>query len=106
MSAYEPNLSIKHAPAPTANDEESNPLKVDGFYERCGNWLRERTLDTTKFEILFEENKTYGFCRNLFGVKLPALTLNMIVVLICLLILSRKAVVPVTLLCFRSSRYS
>ncbi|RWP25157.1 MAG: hypothetical protein EOR02_29960 [Mesorhizobium sp.] len=75
-------------------DEKRDPNASAGFYERCGNWLRERTRDTTKFKILFEENKTYGFRRNLFGVKWPALTLNVIVVLICLAILSRHLDVP------------
>ncbi|TPK10302.1 hypothetical protein [Mesorhizobium sp. B2-5-7] len=54
-------------PAPTAENELNNPRIADGFYERCGNWLRERTRDTTKFKILFEENKTYGFRRNLYA---------------------------------------
>lgn len=79
---------------PTGEDETRDPSESAGFYERCGNWLRERTRDTAKFQILFEENKTYGFRRNLFGVKWPALTLNVVVVLICLAILSRNLDVP------------
>ncbi|MES0030376.1 hypothetical protein [Mesorhizobium sp. M0040] len=81
-------------PAPTAEMELNNPRSVDGFYERCGNWLRERTRDTAKFKILFEENKTYGFRRNLYGAKWPALALNALVVGVCLLIISRKMNVP------------
>lgn len=81
-------------PAPTADDERTRSHEVGGFYERCGNWLREHTRDKERFGILFEENKTYGFRRNLFGAKWPALTLNVVVVLICLLILSRELNVP------------
>lgn len=36
-----------------------------------------------KFSILFNEFATYGFRRNLFGVKWPALLLNATVVFIC-----------------------
>jgi len=79
---------------PTAQEEYDTPHVSNGFYERCGNWLRERTRDTTRFKILFEENKTYGFRRNLYGVKWPALILNAAVMLVCLLILSRKFNVP------------
>lgn len=81
-------------PAPTAEEEINSSPAVEGFYERCGNWLRERTRDTAKFKILFEENKVYGFRRNLYGAKWPALTLNAIVVVTCLLSLSRKMDVP------------
>lgn len=80
--------------APTSEDEQKRPSEVSGFYERCGNWLRERTRNKERFQILFEENKTYGFRRNLFGIKWPALALNVIVTLICLIILSRKLNVP------------
>jgi hypothetical protein len=45
-------------PAPTQGDEEKD-----------GNWLRERTRDLVKFKILKEENMTYGFRRNLYGLK-------------------------------------
>jgi hypothetical protein len=81
-------------PAPSADDEVQDAQWTNGFYERCGNWLRERTRDKGKFKILFEENKTYGFRRNLFGVKWPALALNLAVVVICSLIISHKVDVP------------
>lgn len=31
--------------------------------------LREKTRDTKKFDLLFKENKFYGFCRNLYGIR-------------------------------------
>ncbi|YCI07030.1 hypothetical protein M1D34_31795 (plasmid) [Ensifer sp. D2-11] len=73
--------------APTLRDEQSYPSQANGFYERCGTWLREQTRDTAKFPILFEENKTYGFRRNLLGLKWPGLLLNASVVFFCVAVL-------------------
>jgi hypothetical protein len=72
---------------PTAADEEFNPAAADSFYVRCGNWLRERTRDKQKFKVLFEENVTYGFRRNLYGLKRFALSLNLFVVMACLVLI-------------------
>ena len=68
--------------APTADEEARNPLAADAFYERGGTWLREHTRDTKKFNILFDENMTYGARRNLLGLKTYALGLNVAVVVI------------------------
>lgn len=70
-------------PEPTEADERDNPALADAFYELAGTWLRTNTRDAKKFNILFNENCAYGFCRNLLGVKWPALALNVFVVLIC-----------------------
>jgi hypothetical protein len=70
-------------PEPTAALERKELGDADGFYELAGTWLRENTRDTKKFSILFNELVTYGFRRNLLGVKWPALALNIAVVLIC-----------------------
>jgi hypothetical protein len=68
---------------PTANEEKANPAAADEYYERCGNWLRENTRDHKKFNLIFEENVTYGYRRNLYGLKWLGLLLNAIVVIVC-----------------------
>lgn len=73
--------------APSAADEAADQVTADSFYDQCGNWLRQHTRDTKKFPILFGENITYGFRRNLLGLKTPALALNVFVVAICVLLL-------------------
>ncbi|ODP35238.1 hypothetical protein [Pandoraea sp. ISTKB] len=73
--------------APSAADEAADQAAADSFYDQCGNWLRQNTRDTKKFPILFAENVTYGFRRNLLGVKALALALNVFVVAICVLLL-------------------
>ena len=73
--------------APTAEAESAGPGAADAFYERCGDWLREHTRDHKRFKLIFEELVTYGFRRNLLGLKWPALALNAIVVLACIVAL-------------------
>lgn len=58
------------------------------FSEACGAWLRENTRDTKIFNILFAENVTYGFRRNLLGLKPTALALNILVALLVALWIS------------------
>lgn len=81
---YRTLLAAKiNQPEPTAADEQQNPVAANSFYELAGTWLRENTRDIKKFPILFNELVTYGFRRNLLGVKWPALVLNVVVVAIC-----------------------
>jgi hypothetical protein len=54
---------------PTAEEEISNRNGAIGVYRSCTNFLRERTRDTTKFALTFKENVSYGFRRNLWGMK-------------------------------------
>jgi hypothetical protein len=62
--------------------ERENPASADEFYGRCGSWLRENTRDLRKFKLLFEENVTYGFRRNLLGLKWLALLLNATIIVL------------------------
>lgn len=77
--------------APTAAEEEQHPASANAFYEQAGTWLRENTRDTKKFSILFNENVTYGYRRNLLGLKWVALGLNLAVVALCGCLLWRNA---------------
>lgn len=73
---------------PTEGDEAVDPAAADAFYDRCAGWLRENTRNAKKFHVLFNENITYGFRRNLLGLKRPALALNVFVVATCLFLLN------------------
>ncbi len=80
---------------PTAAEEEQNQAAADAFYEQAGTWLRENTRDTKKFSILFNENITYGYRRNLLGLKWIALGLNLAIVVICVGLLWHTAPVNI-----------
>lgn len=69
--------------APTAQDEASDLASANEFYQSAGNWLRDKTRDTKKFKLLFEELLTYGFRRNLLGLKPIALVMNLLVLIAC-----------------------
>ena len=82
-AAYHAFLSRKLGlPALTAEQEAADPTAADQYYDRACAWLRDRTRDTKKFNVLFNENMTYGARRNLLGVKPHALMLNIAVVII------------------------
>lgn len=86
---YRDYIAKQLGEAPPSIDEEArDPETADAFYDRCGVWLREHTRDRAKFGILFEENMTYGFRRNLYGLRWPGLALNALVVAVCAYLLS------------------
>jgi hypothetical protein len=70
-------------PAPSLEEENTEPEAADAYYSRCATWLRENTRDTKKFQVLFNENVTYGFRRNLLALKAPGLFLNAGTVIAC-----------------------
>ena len=73
-------------PMPSAEDEQNDSLRADDFYNSAGTWLRDHTRDTRTFAILFGENITYGFRRNLLGLKLTSLIFNVLALLTSALI--------------------
>ncbi|MDO9489856.1 MAG: hypothetical protein Q7J32_15895 [Sphingomonadaceae bacterium] len=83
-------------PAPSPAEEAADPQAADAYYSRGVTWLRENTRNTKKFDILFNENVSYGFRRNLLGLKLPGLVLNALIVLICLAIVWRRGPVDLS----------
>ena len=54
---------------PTPEEEAADPRAADEVYEACGAFLREKTRDSKKFRLVFEENCNYGFRRNIWGMK-------------------------------------
>lgn len=58
---------------PTEDQEIKNPNCADQVYDSCAKFLISKTRDTKKFNLLFKENISYGFRRNLWGMKVWAL---------------------------------
>ena len=54
---------------PSLKEEQAKPSVADDVYENCAAFLREKTRDKKKFNLIFEENCNYGFRRNLWGMK-------------------------------------
>lgn len=64
---------------PTEHDEQTAPDKANAFYLAAADWLREQTRDHNRFVILFDNLISYGYRRNLLGLKSVALIFNAIV---------------------------
>lgn len=76
--------------APTAAEEAADPATADSYYARGAAWLRENSRDAKKFDILLNENISYGFRRNLLGLKLPGFLLNAVIVATCIAVLCHR----------------
>ena len=53
----------------TIEEEGANPEAADNAYQSVTAWLLTQTRDTKRFSILFRENISFGFRRNLWGLK-------------------------------------
>lgn len=70
-SRYHKKLTalVKEAKAPTTEQERSDAVGADSVYSAWSNYLRANTRDTRKFALLFKENVSYGYRRNVWGLR-------------------------------------
>ena len=68
--------------APNAVEEHEDFEQVSSLYDSAVRWLRENTRDKRRFKLLFKENVSYGFRRNLYGLK----KVGIFVSILCLLL--------------------
>src|SRR5947209_1869582 len=54
-----------------ADDEVADPIRADRIIEVCVARLRELARDASKFPLVFQENVSYGFRRNLWATHAP-----------------------------------
>ena len=54
---------------PSPEKESSSPKDADTVYESCTRFLISKTRDKPRFSLLFKENVSYGFCRNLWAMR-------------------------------------
>jgi len=54
---------------PNEHDEAANSLLADGTYESAVARLRALERDKRKFPLVFEENRNFGYERNLLGMR-------------------------------------
>lgn len=69
---------------PTAQDELNNPVRADEKYAAAITWLKEQCRGDA-FPLVEKENTTYGFRRNLAGLKSIGIALCLVTVLAPLL---------------------
>lgn len=61
---------------PTPADEAADAVAADRVYDSASLFLRERTRDTHRFRVVFAENVSYGFRRNLWAMKPTGVVLS------------------------------
>lgn len=66
--------------APTPPEEAVDQKQVDSRYGSAVRWLLEYTRDTKQFPLVFIENISYGFRRNVLGLKPFAIIFSLICV--------------------------
>lgn len=59
---------------PSSEEEARDPGAADERYDSCVAWLREQSRGAD-FDLLLKENATYGFRRNMFGMRVIGLVL-------------------------------
>lgn len=67
---------------PDAAMEANNPNDADEIYRAWCKYIINHTRDETKFSLLLKENTSYGFRRNLWGLKFYGITLIIILLAI------------------------
>jgi hypothetical protein len=68
---------VPDLPLPTLTDETADPRAADQRYDVFIARLRELTRNTSTFPLLFQENISYGFRRNLWAMKPAAIFIAM-----------------------------
>jgi hypothetical protein len=80
-------------PLPTTEEEQADPQSADLIYESVGDCLRERTRDKKTFPLIFKELVSYGFRRNLWGMKPFGVVLACVCIAVQLSMLTREIVI-------------
>ena len=75
----EKNVSGLHFP--DAPGEAQNPAGADNEYHSATRWLLSHTRDKRVFALLFQQNISYGFRRNLLGLRPYGIGLSIVALL-------------------------
>jgi hypothetical protein len=60
---------VTGVPAPSKRKESASPEGADKVYDEYVRHLRDATRDKQHYPLVFEENVSYGFRRNAWGLK-------------------------------------
>jgi hypothetical protein len=68
---YHKQLStlVKGTKAPSPEEETADAAMADQMYNAWSSYLRVHTRDTKKYSLLFQENISYGYRRNVCGLR-------------------------------------
>jgi len=60
---------VQGTKAPTVSEEEADKTAADRVYTAWSRYLRVNTRDAKEYSLLFKENVSYGFRRNVWGLR-------------------------------------
>ena len=63
---------------PTAAEEVSDPADADNIYNAAIKLLISKTRDTKKFHLVYKENVQYGYCRNLYAMRVMGIMFSLL----------------------------
>lgn len=69
--------------APTPESEKADPLTADACYAAWSTFLRTGTRDQKRFHLIIDELVSYGYRRNLLGLKPYGLAVNVLACIGC-----------------------
>lgn len=69
---------------PSADEEAADQAKANEVYQAAVRLLIDRTRDIKKYPLVFKENITYGFCRNLLGMRWIGLSIALLGTVACI----------------------
>jgi hypothetical protein len=75
---YHKQLStlVKGTKVPSPEEEAADPAMADQMYNAWSSYLRVHTRDTKKYKLLFQENISYGYRRNVCGLRSLGMVLS------------------------------
>ncbi len=75
---------------PTAAVEASQPAQADSIYESATHWLKEQCRGTS-FPLVEKENTSYGFRRNLLGLKIVGLIVSVLAFFVLIIVALKRS---------------
>jgi hypothetical protein len=75
--------TVTGVPTPSKRKETGSPAEADEVYEAYTRHLRDVTRDRDKVPLVFDENVSYGFRRNLCGLRPFGIALSLAAVVAC-----------------------
>lgn len=63
---------------PTAEEEASDLAGADYIYNAAIKLLISKTRDTKKFHLVYKENVQYGYCRNLYAMRVMGIIFSLL----------------------------
>ena len=74
---------VPNTTAPTRELETRDPKAADACYTAWSTYLRNNTRDQKRFTLVFEELVSYGYRRNVLGLRPYGMASNILACLVC-----------------------